>query len=46
MMGKQIDWSAIELICDYLGIDDPAKLIDDLLTIRKHVHKLIEAQSG
>lgn len=43
MMEQKIDWSAVPIICDLLGIEDPAELIDDLLTIRRHAHKLWEA---
>jgi hypothetical protein len=44
MMGRQIDWQALPVICDLLGVEDVEALVDDLLTVRDHVDRLMEAQ--
>lgn len=36
MMNGTIDWAGLPVICDLLGVDDPAELVDDLLTLRDH----------
>ncbi|MDJ0792442.1 MAG: hypothetical protein QNJ71_11145 [Acidimicrobiia bacterium] len=36
MLGGQIDWSALPVICDILDIVDPETLARDLVTMRDH----------
>lgn len=31
-----VDWAGLPLVCEHLGIDDPATLIELLLCIRLH----------
>ena len=31
-----IDWHALPTVCELLGIADPARLIEQLITIRDH----------
>lgn len=39
-MDGNMQWEALPIVCDVLGIDDPEQLINDLMTIRKHMrHK-------
>ena len=35
-MGRRLDWSALELICELLGVSDPERLIDQLIVLRDH----------
>ena len=35
-MGGEIDWSALPIVCEHLGISDPGRLIDQLAVIRQH----------
>lgn len=35
-MGGCIDWAALPLIAEMLGINDPEALVMDLVTIRDH----------
>ncbi|HET8870271.1 MAG TPA: hypothetical protein VFM48_07485 [Aquabacterium sp.] len=36
LMGGCIDWAALPLIAEMLGINDPEALVLDLVTIRDH----------
>lgn len=36
-MGGTIDWQALPIIVDLLGVEDVAQLIDDLITLRTHL---------
>ncbi len=35
-MGGKIDWAALDLIAEILGVVDPEALVMDLVTIRDH----------
>ncbi len=35
-MGRRIDWAALELICELLGVTDPERLIHQLIVLRDH----------
>lgn len=35
-MGGALDWSALPLVCELLGVADPARLIHALNTMRRH----------
>lgn len=39
MMEGEINWSALPIVCELLGIEDPAELVDDLMTIRDHFRR-------
>ena len=39
MMEGKIDWTALEIVCDLLGVNDVHELVDDLITVRTHVYK-------
>ncbi len=36
LMGGQIDWNALEPLCEMLGIDDPDALVRGLVQLRNH----------
>ena len=38
-MNGEIEWEGLPIICEIIGIEDPAELIDDLMTIRQHVRR-------
>lgn len=38
-MEGQIDWSALPIVAELIGVDDPAELIDDLMTMRNHFNR-------
>ena len=40
LMGGQIEWSALEPVCDMLGIDDPAALMRGLVQLRNHFREV------
>lgn len=40
MMGRQIDWSALPIIVEYLDVDDVEILIDGLLEIRNYQEQI------
>jgi hypothetical protein len=39
LMGGQIEWSALPLLCEVYGIDDPDTHIHALVAIRDHVRR-------
>lgn len=35
-----LDWAALPLVCEHLGVRDPDRLISQLVTIRNHMKKV------
>lgn len=33
-MGRQINWSALEIICELLGVEDPERFLLQLIVLR------------
>lgn len=42
-MGKQLDWSAIPLIFEYAGVEEPEAIIDALIHIKEIADKKAES---
>ena len=36
MMGGEIVWEALPVVCEILGIDDPERLVRRLIVVRDH----------
>lgn len=39
IMGGTIDWAGLPIVCELLGVADPARLIHQLTVIRAHQHQ-------
>ena len=37
MMGAQVDWAALPIIAELLGVPDIEQLVDDVLCINEHM---------
>lgn len=40
MMGGRVEWTAMPLIVDLLGVADPEEMVHDLLIVRDHFDRL------
>jgi hypothetical protein len=36
LMGGQVDWTALPILVEMLGVEDPETLIHELTTLRDH----------
>ena len=43
MLGNQIDWNGLPIICEMLGVDDVELLIHQLFAIREHLENMSRA---
>ena len=44
MMGRALDWQALPVIVELLGVEDVEMLAQELIAIRSHVERLQEVK--
>lgn len=45
LMGGELNWAALDPVCELLGCDDPERLVRGLAQIRDHYRKVSDAQA-
>ena len=46
MLGHQLDWSGLDVVCEILGVDQPELLIAGLIQLRDHFEEQRRAASS
>lgn len=44
MMGNELNWQAVPIIAELLGVEDPEMFVNDLIAIRQYGDNIREAQ--
>lgn len=44
MMGNELNWQAIPIIAELLGVEDPEMFVNDLISIRQYGDNIRKAQ--